>query len=177
LAKKGYNTKMLDSITWEEAPINFKGWVNQRSRWIKGHMQTYIVHLRDSGRLRNRFGVIGILGFHCFLILPIIAYFLQILVVAASFLETKDPWIMLLKDFSILNLLCWTIFAVFLGFFAVIKNKWKNVRFIYVAFYPFYYCLHFISAIIALYQLVFKTHYWEKTSHEFDDRMNKKQIN
>ena len=175
LAKKGYLTKMLNSITWEEAPINLKGWLNQRSRWIKGHMQTYIVHLRDSNKLIDKFGVVGVLGFHCFLILPIVAYFLQMAVVMASALDTKDSWMIILKDLSIFNMICWIIFSIFLGFFAVIKNKWKNARLAYVVFYPFYYCLHFISAIIALYQLIFKAHYWEKTSHEFDERMLKRQ--
>ncbi len=170
LAKKGYSTKMLNSITWEEAPINLKGWIKQRSRWIKGHMQTYIVHLRDSNKLKDDFGLFGVLGFHCFLALPVIAYFLQILVLSSIFLETQDTWVLFLKDFSIFNMILWVALSVFLGFFAVIKNKWKNVRFLYVVFYPFYYCLHFISAIIALYQLIFKTHYWEKTAHEFDNR-------
>lgn len=171
LAKKGYTTKMLDSVTWEESPINFKSWINQRSRWIKGHIQTYMVHLRDSKRLKDKFGNMGVLGFHCFLILPITAYFLQILVVTSIFVETKDPCMLILKDLSSINMVFWIVFSIFLGGFAVIKNKWKNVRVVYVAFYPFYYCLHFISAIIALYQLVFKAHYWSKTSHEFDNRI------
>jgi len=59
IAKNGYRTKILDSTTWEEAPIDLKSWINQRSRWIKGHMQTYIVHIRDLGK----FTISEIIGF------------------------------------------------------------------------------------------------------------------
>lgn len=174
LAKSGYKTKMMNSVTWEEAPINLKSWLNQRSRWVKGHMQTYIVHLRDTQKLKNHFGMIGAFGFHAFLIIPILSYFLQLAVVLGGFLVVEDRFLLFLKNLSIFNLISWIILSIALAFFVISENKWKNVRIVSICFYPFYYCLHFISAIIALYQLVFKTHYWAKTEHEFDDRVKNK---
>ena len=43
----GYETKTLDSETFEEAPPTLQAWFNQRRRWSKGWMQTVIAHARD----------------------------------------------------------------------------------------------------------------------------------
>lgn len=48
LFKKGYKTAIIDSTTLEEANSQLGNWLRQRSRWIKGYMQTYLVHTRDS---------------------------------------------------------------------------------------------------------------------------------
>ena len=47
LAWYGYVISHLPSQTWEEAPDNFTIWRKQRMRWIKGWMQTSLVHLPD----------------------------------------------------------------------------------------------------------------------------------
>ena len=46
LFNSGYNTAVIDSTTMEEANSNVPNWVRQRSRWIKGYIQTFFVHTR-----------------------------------------------------------------------------------------------------------------------------------
>ncbi len=46
LYKYNYTTRMLDSTTWEEANSMTWNWVRQRSRWVKGFLQTHLVHMR-----------------------------------------------------------------------------------------------------------------------------------
>ena len=53
LAWLGYHCIVMDSTTWEEAPINFTAWFNQRTRWLKGWMQTACVLMRHSPSRRN----------------------------------------------------------------------------------------------------------------------------
>lgn len=48
LARRGYRTHILDSTTWEEANSHVGNWIRQRSRWVKGYIQTHLVHTRDS---------------------------------------------------------------------------------------------------------------------------------
>src|SRR6185369_10334453 len=43
----GFQTAIMDSTTYEEATSKVKNWLRQRSRWIKGYMQTYLVHMRS----------------------------------------------------------------------------------------------------------------------------------
>jgi cellulose synthase/poly-beta-1,6-N-acetylglucosamine synthase-like glycosyltransferase len=59
LARFGYRSVTVDSTTWEEAPIHFGAWLRQRSRWMKGWLQTWRVHMRKPGRLRREAGIRG----------------------------------------------------------------------------------------------------------------------
>ena len=51
LYKRGYQTAIIDSTTYEEANSKLGNWIRQRSRWIKGYMQTWLVHNRNPLRL------------------------------------------------------------------------------------------------------------------------------
>ncbi len=46
LHKRGYVTQVVDSITWEEANSRLGNWIRQRSRWVKGYLQTHFTHMR-----------------------------------------------------------------------------------------------------------------------------------
>lgn len=59
LARLGYFVEALDSVTWEEAPVTLSAWLGQRSRWIKGWMQTLLVHSRDPSALRRDLGLLS----------------------------------------------------------------------------------------------------------------------
>ena len=45
LARFGYRSVMFPSTTYEEAPARFGAWLKQRTRWMKGWMQTWAVHM------------------------------------------------------------------------------------------------------------------------------------
>ncbi|HUW32541.1 MAG TPA: glycosyltransferase [Planctomycetota bacterium] len=47
LHKMGYKTQVFDSTTWEEANSRLFNWIRQRSRWVKGYIQTHLVHMRN----------------------------------------------------------------------------------------------------------------------------------
>ena len=63
LYRRGYVCQMLDSTTLEEAPCQFSAWLCQRTRWLKGYMQTWLVHMRQPIRLWRELGLLGFLGF------------------------------------------------------------------------------------------------------------------
>jgi cellulose synthase/poly-beta-1,6-N-acetylglucosamine synthase-like glycosyltransferase len=67
LSQLGYRVAMLDSTTFEEAPIAVGAWLRQRSRWLKGYMQTWLVHMRDPVALVRRTGLSGFLAFQLFI--------------------------------------------------------------------------------------------------------------
>ncbi|MCC0073248.1 MAG: glycosyltransferase [Rhodobacter sp.] len=56
LARHGYRTELMDSVTLEEANCRVWPWVKQRSRWLKGYAMTYAVHMRDPGLLWRQLG-------------------------------------------------------------------------------------------------------------------------
>jgi cellulose synthase/poly-beta-1,6-N-acetylglucosamine synthase-like glycosyltransferase len=62
LARCGYRARTMDSRTYEEAPVAFAKLVAQRSRWMKGWMQTALVHCREPSRLFADLGPAGALA-------------------------------------------------------------------------------------------------------------------
>ncbi|MEI3001403.1 MAG: glycosyltransferase family 2 protein [Victivallis sp.] len=58
----GYKTRLINSTTYEEANSQVWNWMRQRSRWVKGFIQTHLVHYRNPFRTMKRLGVYGAFG-------------------------------------------------------------------------------------------------------------------
>ena len=56
LARHGYRTELLPTLTEEEANTRVWPWVRQRSRWLKGYAITWAVHMRAPRRLMADLG-------------------------------------------------------------------------------------------------------------------------
>ncbi len=56
LSRFGYRVADLPSSTLEEAPITLGAWMRQRTRWMKGYMQTTISHSRKPAIALKQFG-------------------------------------------------------------------------------------------------------------------------
>ena len=63
----GYRVGVVNSTTFEEANNHLWNWIRQRSRWIKGYMQTYLVHMRRPVQVYRRLGHVGFWGFQFFI--------------------------------------------------------------------------------------------------------------
>ncbi len=64
LHREGYRTAMIDSTTLEEANSQVGNWVRQRSRWIKGYLQTWLVHMRHPWQLLRQTGLRDFVSFN-----------------------------------------------------------------------------------------------------------------
>ena len=62
LARFGYRTELVDTVTGEEANCRAWPWVRQRSRWLKGYAVTYGVHMRQPLRLLRDLGLWRFIG-------------------------------------------------------------------------------------------------------------------
>jgi cellulose synthase/poly-beta-1,6-N-acetylglucosamine synthase-like glycosyltransferase len=60
----GYQTLILDSVTHEEAVSTLPIWIKQRTRWLKGYLQTLITHLRNPAQAYKIFGLYRMLGIY-----------------------------------------------------------------------------------------------------------------
>lgn len=61
--RQGYRSRMLNTTTWEEACSSFRFWIRQRTRWLKGYIQTYLVHMRRPLSLARDLGLSNFLHF------------------------------------------------------------------------------------------------------------------
>lgn len=158
---------LLDSTTWEEAPIYLRHWFKQRSRWIKGYIQTYFVHMRRPYALWQRCGMRGFIGVQLFIGAPALLYLLSPfawLMVGALWLLSYHPdahwlWWVAYSNFWFGVLIHWLS-----GSCAVFG--WRFYRLLWlVPLFPLYWMLHSCASFHALYQLIYRPYYWEKTPH------------
>lgn len=170
-AMHGYRVGIVNSTTYEEANKQLGNWLRQRSRWIKGYMQTALVFSRNPGRLVRRAGWRQSLGFALliagtpliFLIQPIsIGLTVLWAVTRTSALEPIFPPIVLYL--SLFNLLIGNALAIYINMFAVFKRR-LHVLVLFSLFNPLYWLLHSIASFKALGQLFTRPYYWEKTVH------------
>ena len=171
LTQKGYRTGIIDSTTFEEANCEAGNWIRQRSRWIKGYMQTLLVHTRKPLRLIQTVGLPGMIGFVFFLGAPVISALLNPLywLLLIGWLLTRAGGFDLffppmLAALAIFNLLAGNGASTLLSMVAPIRRGWVEVS-------PWglstigYWALMSIAAYKALWQLIRNPFYWEKTQH------------
>ncbi|MFN3547345.1 MAG: glycosyltransferase [Mesorhizobium sp.] len=64
LARFGYRVGVIEPPTLEDAPETFPVWFRQRTRWFKGFLQTWLVHMRTPLRLYRELGPGSFTIFH-----------------------------------------------------------------------------------------------------------------
>ncbi len=170
-AAHGYRVSVVNSTTYEEANARVGNWIRQRSRWIKGYMQTTLVHLRAPIQLARRIGWKATLGFLMliagtpltFLAAPPLwlMYVVWLLTQARIFDPFFPPPVLYI---SLFNLLLGNGIAIYLNMLAVFKRRYYDLI-PWALLNPVYWVLHSIAAYKALWQLITKPHYWEKTLH------------
>jgi cellulose synthase/poly-beta-1,6-N-acetylglucosamine synthase-like glycosyltransferase len=171
LAKSGLRTAVLDSTTFEEANPAVGNWIRQRSRWIKGFMQTWLVHMRHPVALWRALGTGGFLGFHLILGGTLLVLLLNPLywTLTVLWFATYWNWIQTLFPGPIYALgliaLCFGNYAfVYLSMAgAEVRGYHRLVK--YVLLSPVYWVLMSIAAWKGVLQLFYRPHYWEKTQH------------
>jgi len=171
LTQKGYRVGIVDSTTFEEASCHAGNWIRQRSRWMKGYMQTLLVHTRRPLHLMRTIGPLGFLGFVFFIggtvlsgLFNPIFWLLYIgwLVAAFSGFEAVFPEPLLFL--SLFNLLAGNGALVFLNMLAPVRRGWLDLI-------PYsltslgYWVMISVAAYKGFWQLLRNPFYWEKTQH------------
>jgi cellulose synthase/poly-beta-1,6-N-acetylglucosamine synthase-like glycosyltransferase len=175
IAANNYEIKLVDSTTQEGAPTKFINWYKQRSRWLKGYMQTYLVHMRQPNKLIKNIGIQGFLGFQLFIGLPIIIYLISWPLIIVSIISS----VFNIVEFPIsLLYIAWVnLFAGYIMMLSMAMKARKYRKFSKITtmtlIYPLFYAVILpLVSIRSLYQLITTPHYWEKTSHAESLRHN-----
>ncbi|MDA0938712.1 MAG: glycosyltransferase [Proteobacteria bacterium] len=155
----GYKIAKLNSVTLEEATVNILDWIKQRSRWIKGYMQTYIQHSSDIKTLCKIFGIDGMLIFFNIFLLPALNLCISPAIIAMNYIHSCQYNFLLLLSFSLYY--CITLIIAY----KAVYSKKINMRFCYILLYPLYTMIQIIPCFIAIWELIYKPHYWSKTPH------------
>jgi cellulose synthase/poly-beta-1,6-N-acetylglucosamine synthase-like glycosyltransferase len=171
LARLGLRVHTLDSTTFEEATNGFGNWLRQRSRWLKGYMQTWLVHMRSPIALLRHAGLGGFIGFQLFvggtflsaLVNPLLwAIFLLSNLFGISVFAVPAAGVV--SHVSIASLVAGNGMFVYLAMLAPLRRDWLELT-PYGLTAPLYWLLISCAGLRAFCQLFTRPWHWEKTAH------------
>lgn len=170
LARAGYRTEILETVTLEEANCRILPWIRQRSRWLKGFMVTYCVHMRNPIHLLRDLGLRRFVGFQ----IMFLATFSQFATMPLLWLFWM-PWVGFPADISAaFGMDLFILLAVFfltaefmnilIGMVAVSRPHHRHLM-VWVLTMPIYFTMGAFAAYKALFEMIVTPFYWDKTSH------------
>ncbi|NMN95837.1 glycosyltransferase [Antrihabitans stalactiti] len=171
IASAGYSTAVLDSTTLEEANSDPINWIRQRSRWYKGYLQTWLVHMRRPLRTYRALGAVGTYRFTLLLAGTPISACLNMI-----FWFTTVTWLLGQPALVV------ELFPTYIYYFALISMIVGNIATIYMYLVacresdnahllvpcltmPLYWLMMSVAALKGCWQLIRNPSYWEKTFH------------
>jgi glycosyltransferase XagB len=173
LARLGYRAAVISSTTYEEAPARVKPWIRQRTRWFKGWMQTWLVHMRHPLRIASELGLSGFLAFQLVvggtvlsalvhpLFIAVAGYLLatnQLFDTGGSVFAAALFWLYLGA------LVSGYLSSAALGLIGLKRRGLLRQGWVLLLM-PLHWLLLSVAAWRALYQLLFNPFHWEKTAH------------
>ena len=177
IARRGWDVRMMHSVTEEEANSRVGNWIRQRSRWIKGYIQTWLVHTRHPVRLWRDLGTKRTVAMHLTLgfstvttlINPIFwALTLVYLITGPRYLDPIFPTPVLYAG-ALTMVAGNALMAYSLMSGCMERGLYRAVRTMITV--PAYWALMSVAAYKALIQLLrpSKRHFWELTEHGLVD--------
>lgn len=171
IASYGYHTAVIDSFTLEEANSDPINWVRQRSRWYKGYLQTWLVHIRRPVKLYRTLGLRSFIRFHLVLagtpviaVLNLLFWFITVLwflgqpaVVAAVF-----PPIIYFP--ALVAMIIGNVTVMYMNMIALREDDRSDLLLAALSV-PLFWLMMSVAAAKGLYQLIRQPSYWEKTFH------------
>ena len=174
LARHGYRVELIPTLTEEEANCRFWPWVRQRSRWLKGYAMTWAVHMRSLRKLWLDVGAWRFFGIQLlflgalsqFLLAPLLWTFWALpLGLPHPLTESisADAFLLLTVLFLVSEAVSLSISVFAL---APDRHRWL---WLWVPTMHLYFPLGAITAYKAIWELISKPFYWEKTTHGISD--------
>jgi cellulose synthase/poly-beta-1,6-N-acetylglucosamine synthase-like glycosyltransferase len=168
LARFGFRSVAINATTYEEAPARFGLWLRQRTRWMKGWMQTWLVHMREPRRLRRELGLWPFLAVQLIVggnVLASLVHPLMIGWLMAAFVVETPLWTSqaaaALFGAAIVG---GYVTSVVIGAAGLFRRGLSGHSWV-LLLVPVHWLLLSLAAWRALYQLVRDPYRWEKTEH------------
>lgn len=172
LARHDMYCGVIQSPTLEEAPARLIPWLKQRTRWIKGWMQTLLVHTRHPILTAREMSWRAFFQFHMVLTSVIVsvlvhpfflvAFSIQIIKYFSGMpLNNYDIWITAISAFNLVA--GYTTYGLLA--YAIQSSKPRSQSRAWIWLLPLYWLLISVAGWRALGQIIINPHHWEKTNH------------
>ncbi|TVQ58118.1 MAG: glycosyltransferase [Rhodobacteraceae bacterium] len=171
LARAGYRCEVSASTTHEEANSRLGAWIMQRSRWLKGYMTTWLVHMRRPAALWRDLGPRGFIGFQTLFLGAIVAYFglpvfwtvwaLSLAGMGPAWFEALPLWAF--AALAVVQLSGWI--AMILA--AIIATARRGQAWLtpWIPTLAFYWPIGALAGYLALAEMLLAPTFWRKTRH------------
>lgn len=173
LARFGYRSVVIDATTYEEAPAHIGPWLRQRTRWFKGWIQTWLVHMRRPYRLAQELGLAGFLSFQLVVggnVLGALVHPLFLGGMIYAIAAGKPLWrgdevsTAVLAAFYGSSVAIGYLTSAFLAWLGL-KRRGLLASARPLIFTPVHWLLLSVAAWRAVWQFAIAPHRWEKTAH------------
>jgi cellulose synthase/poly-beta-1,6-N-acetylglucosamine synthase-like glycosyltransferase len=171
LSRLGYRSAALASTTYEEAPAHFVAWLKQRTRWYKGWMQTWLVHMRRPSRLLRELGPGGATAFQILLAANVLAALIHPLFMIGlgyTLFALPTEWANAVLDNAIpifvAGLLSGYTSTILLDVIGLRRRRLLRQAWV-LLLTPLHWLLLSLAAWRAFFQLLGDPQRWEKTEH------------
>jgi cellulose synthase/poly-beta-1,6-N-acetylglucosamine synthase-like glycosyltransferase len=162
LARRGQRVGMIRPPTLETPPGSLMVWINQRSRWLKGFIQTWLVLMRRPGKAARELGLRGFLAVQLTLgaaILSALVHGPWALWLVWAWL---DPGLAIASAFLVFAALSYAT-GILMALLA--PGRKDASRLMLALSLPVYWPLQSLAMLRALYGLARCPHFWAKTPH------------
>ncbi len=170
LARHGYRTELIHTVTQEEANCRVWPWVKQRSRWIKGYAMTWGVAMRAPRALLRELGWWKFIGVQIlflgtlsqFILAPVLWSFWAMPLGLPHPLLNAMP----IEMFYLLGtvFLASEVLTITVGVLAVSGEDHRWLRW-WVPTLHLYFPLASLAAMKGFVEILYKPFYWDKTVH------------
>lgn len=170
LARHGYRTELIPTVTWEEANCQPLPWIKQRSRWLKGYAMTYGAHMRNPIKLWRDLGAWKFFGVQALFFGTICQFTLAPLMWSfwAMALGMSHPLDPVMPAWG-----PWAIGTFFLGFeianitlsAMILARSGKHALIRWAPLGMVYFPLATAAMYKAIWEIFFRPFYWNKTAH------------
>ncbi|MFG6582435.1 glycosyltransferase family 2 protein [Sulfitobacter sp. 1A12779] len=170
LARRGYVTELMRTTTYEEANCRPWPWVRQRSRWLKGYLITWAVHMQSPRALLKDLGPLRFIGVQAIFLATVSQFALAPLLWSLwlSFFGLYHPVTDWLAPAVLTAIFALFILSELLNFCAAtiaVSNRGQRHLLPWVITCPLYFALGALAAAKALFELYRSPHFWDKTAH------------
>jgi len=174
LVQRGFVTALLDSTTLEEANSDYMNWLHQRSRWIKGYMVSYFVHMRNPKIFFTKANFRHFIALQFNVGGKILSLFINPLMwaITIGYFAARTTFGPIVESFfppvvfymAVVCLVCGNFLYTFYYMIGCAKREhYEIIKYIYLV--PIYWLWMSVAAWYALYKLIVAPHHWAKTKH------------
>jgi hypothetical protein len=172
LARHGYRVDTITRPTYEDAPETFSNWLPQRTRWFKGWMQTWLVHMRHPRRLWRDLGPASFLTTQILCAGMVVSSIAHPVFIGSLFYiclvfiwhETIGPMQSAILTIDAVNVTLGYLTFLLLGVRTLLLKE-KISLWITILLTPVYWILISLASWRALWKLYREPYHWEKTYH------------